>query len=247
MRHRRVWWALAVVALLAPSATASAAPCAMPDECPSGFCVDGVCCDTACTGECQGCSAAAKGGGADGECGPIPEGTLCLAAHCEDFDHLPDRFCDAAGVCADLGGAVSCYDDDPCTLELCDDPTGCGFVLAADGTPCGDGLTCGPDGCGPAPPTSSASSTGSGEGGSIATGGGVTSAAGVGGGGGESAEPADEGGCSCGAAGAPGDRSRSALALALGLAAAIRSGAARRWARRSGRAGCSRSPPSARS
>lgn len=30
--------------------------CATKDECPSGFCVDGVCCLDACTGECKACN-----------------------------------------------------------------------------------------------------------------------------------------------------------------------------------------------
>jgi hypothetical protein len=32
------------------------APCSIPSECDSGFCVDGVCCDTPCTGICTTCN-----------------------------------------------------------------------------------------------------------------------------------------------------------------------------------------------
>jgi hypothetical protein len=41
--------------------------CTSDSECLSGFCVDDVCCDTACTGGCEVCSLAA-GGSSDGTC-----------------------------------------------------------------------------------------------------------------------------------------------------------------------------------
>jgi hypothetical protein len=45
--------------------------CSAASQCSSGKCVDGVCCDTACDGTCDACTAAKKGGGSDGTCGPI--------------------------------------------------------------------------------------------------------------------------------------------------------------------------------
>jgi hypothetical protein len=58
--------------------------CSAASDCPSfGFCVDGVCCNTACgngdTGDCQACSKAA-GALDEGLCGPIVGGTVCRAA-----------------------------------------------------------------------------------------------------------------------------------------------------------------------
>jgi hypothetical protein len=54
--------------------------CGSADECKSGYCVDGVCCDTACGGgstlDCQVCSAAA-GASADGVCTLLPAGRMC--------------------------------------------------------------------------------------------------------------------------------------------------------------------------
>src|SRR5690606_23070874 len=51
--------------------------------CETGFCVDGVCCDTACghgsLDDCQVCSASA-GATADGVCTPIAAGTTCREA-----------------------------------------------------------------------------------------------------------------------------------------------------------------------
>lgn len=43
-------------------------PCTLGDECLSGFCSDGVCCDTACDQECYACSAATKQSGQNGAC-----------------------------------------------------------------------------------------------------------------------------------------------------------------------------------
>ena len=42
--------------------------CQLSAECHSGSCVDGVCCDSPCDGDCVGCSAATKGTGVDGVC-----------------------------------------------------------------------------------------------------------------------------------------------------------------------------------
>lgn len=50
-------------------------PCMSGAECPSSFCVDGVCCNTLCGGLCQACSAMKKGGGVDGTCGFVAAGT----------------------------------------------------------------------------------------------------------------------------------------------------------------------------
>jgi len=62
-------------------------PCAAPRECHSAFCVDGVCCDSACGGsdptDCQACSAAAGAiisSEGDGTCRPRRPGRLCRAS-----------------------------------------------------------------------------------------------------------------------------------------------------------------------
>jgi hypothetical protein len=70
--------------------------------CQTGFCVDGVCCDTACNTLCQACAAALKQSGADGACGPAKDDTnphkdacpMQPAASCG-----PDGMCDGNGAC----------------------------------------------------------------------------------------------------------------------------------------------------
>lgn len=60
--------------------------CGVPNECTSGFCVDGVCCAEACEGECAACDSA-------GSCTPHSTGT--------DPDAECDGgVCDGAGLCA---------------------------------------------------------------------------------------------------------------------------------------------------
>ncbi len=54
---------------------ANGAACLSNTYCANNFCVDGVCCNTNCVGLCQACSAALKGSGTNGTCGPIAAGT----------------------------------------------------------------------------------------------------------------------------------------------------------------------------
>src|SRR5690606_22827822 len=74
-------------------------------ECLSGHCTDGVCCATACIGECVACTAAKKGGGIDGYCDVVAdginprslcsEGLVCKAGACGFPDTCPE--------CEDVG------------------------------------------------------------------------------------------------------------------------------------------------
>lgn len=53
---------------------AKGVPCGNVLECMSNFCVDGVCCESACLGTCKACSNA-KTGGMDGTCANVATGT----------------------------------------------------------------------------------------------------------------------------------------------------------------------------
>ncbi len=60
--------------------------CDEPSDCDGGlFCVDGVCCNSTCTGSCEACNVA----GAEGTCAPIPTGTdpdgECPGFSCDGF------------------------------------------------------------------------------------------------------------------------------------------------------------------
>jgi len=73
----------------APNGTA----CTAASQCQSGFCVDGFCCNVACTGTCQACSAA-KSTGANGACSPV------------DMNTDPDTECAGSTTC---NGAGACW------------------------------------------------------------------------------------------------------------------------------------------
>lgn len=122
--------------------------CSAAGECPSGFCVDGVCCASACgagaTNDCQACSVAA-GGTSDGVCTALSAtaapSTICRASA---------GVCDRAETCA--AGATTCPADarepsttacraaaGPCDVaEHCD---GASVACGAD-TRLGAGSTC---------------------------------------------------------------------------------------------------------
>jgi MYXO-CTERM domain-containing protein len=92
--------------------------CSAGAQCVSGFCADGVCCNTACgggTSDCQACSVAA-GAATDGACGPTT-GNACSDA----------LACTTAEVCA----AGTCTGTNPC-------PSG---ASCSEGGP--GGFTCG--------------------------------------------------------------------------------------------------------
>jgi MYXO-CTERM domain-containing protein len=84
-------------------------------ECASGFCVDGVCCDKACNGTCEGCTNALTGQ-TTGACKPITAATD-PQGDCSDF---------GAGTCSQNG--------------LCSGSASC--QLYASGTQCADVASC---------------------------------------------------------------------------------------------------------
>lgn len=106
------------------TARAVGEPCGSSAECDSDFCVDGVCCETACSGgmnDCQACSAALTGG-SDGACLPL-SASAAGEVVCRDADGV----CDAAEHC--VGGERLCPED----------------VFTAGGTECrAPGLGCDP-------------------------------------------------------------------------------------------------------
>lgn len=103
--------------------SANGAACSSPGECASGFCTDGVCCESSCGGggsdDCQACSVAA-GGTADGTC----------TNFCDDGDACTADACDAISGCTNtaIDGCCSadldCDDGDACTDDTCSESGG---------------------------------------------------------------------------------------------------------------------------
>lgn len=116
------------------------ADCGAQNECIDTCSADGVCCDAACTGECESCLETLTGM-PQGTCAPILSGVK-PPDECND-----DEVCDGVGDCKKVGGA-------PCTLNpqgqclsgncvdgrCCD--TACDQVCEA----CSNNLSGGPDG-----------------------------------------------------------------------------------------------------
>ncbi|XYH97831.1 hypothetical protein ACMHYB_60445 [Sorangium sp. So ce1128] len=110
--------------------------CAAADECASSFCVDGVCCNSACGGgatDCQACSVAA-GAAVNGTCGPLTGNA------CNDGDACTTNDTCSAGAC--VGVPPNCDDSNVCTNDSCNPSTGCVHTNVSNGTQCNDGSAC---------------------------------------------------------------------------------------------------------
>jgi hypothetical protein len=92
--------------------------CTVAAQCASGFCVDGVCCGTACDGACQSCSQT----GEVGTCSPVKNAT--------DDACRSGSTCDGAGACRkDLGR--SCAASADCASGSCVDGVCCATTACA--------------------------------------------------------------------------------------------------------------------
>jgi hypothetical protein len=114
--------------------------CSGNNQCTGNACVDGFCCNTPCSGECQACSAA-KTGGSNGTCAPVQAG--------QDPDNeCADQgaaSCGTTGVCGGQNAcakyavnteceAAKCSNGNALSARKCD---GAGTCQAATSTACG--------------------------------------------------------------------------------------------------------------
>lgn len=106
--------------------------CSSGAQCDSGLCVDGVCCESTCPGECQACDVP----GQAGYCRPVANGTACG----------DDNPCDGVDACQSgtctTGAPPNCDDANPCTDDSCATGAGCVYSPYVDGTDCSDGDVC---------------------------------------------------------------------------------------------------------
>jgi MYXO-CTERM domain-containing protein len=136
---------------LAPPPDATPAPvrvlvaeCKYPTDCPSGFCVGGVCCDSACDGKCQSCTLPS----APGHCAPVPYGTD--PRHSCGADGNCVSTCDGAGGCVAAAAGAECRVSHCTGLSTGVGPTYCssyGAACSADGA---QPFDCGAYACDPA-------------------------------------------------------------------------------------------------
>jgi hypothetical protein len=142
------------------------ATCSRDDECESGNCVDGLCCDTGCSGQCEACNVPGKrgtcspatgkpvgtraacagegslcGGACDGTdrlgCTYPGFGTLCVEPSCANDRATVAAFCNGSGLCP-AGETVDCPEGCDRTGTLCDN--GCVGTCSSLGTYCSGGV-----------------------------------------------------------------------------------------------------------
>ena len=106
--------------------------CSSAGQCDSGYCVDGVCCNSSCNGACTACDVA----GQRGTCVQVSNGTPC-----PDSDPCNGTETCQSGNCL-AGAAPTCDDRNICTVDSCLPGTGCIFNPYADGTNCADNDVC---------------------------------------------------------------------------------------------------------
>ncbi len=94
------------------------APCTRAQQCASNFCVDGVCCESACADVCSTCD----GAGTEGACVAAQQDDACGAlacpedTECRTYDSTDVGNCDGVGLCAtiaacaqvDVAGGTAC-------------------------------------------------------------------------------------------------------------------------------------------
>jgi hypothetical protein len=144
-------------------------PCSAGTECASTYCVDGVCCNSNCTGACHSCAlstslgtcAPSPAGNGDphkvcldqpatscgtdgtcdgaGNCHKYPTGTQCASESCATGIYTPPSVCDANGNC-------NAPDALGCAPYVCDG-TRC-FSACTDSTDCSTGNVCTNSSCG---------------------------------------------------------------------------------------------------
>src|SRR5438477_340808 len=86
--------------------------CGCADDCESGFCVEGICCKTACQGACVACNVAGRAG----TCSPVDEGRTDPRGLCKDEGAAS---CGKTGACDGFGGCSLYPAETVCMPTMC--------------------------------------------------------------------------------------------------------------------------------
>jgi hypothetical protein len=92
--------------------------CTADVQCQNGHCVDGVCCNQACTGPCRSCSLP---GPTLGRCTMTPAGTVDPRKSCVDMSSAScgtDGKCDGAGACSSYPPTSTTCGQESCTNDV---------------------------------------------------------------------------------------------------------------------------------
>jgi MYXO-CTERM domain-containing protein len=121
----------AFVAKLTQPELGPGAPCSLAEQCGSGYCVDGVCCDVACSGQCQACDVA----GSAGKCTAVmgaPHGSRPACTACGSCDGT------STSMCSEPASATPCGASCCSSPNVCD-PNGTCVVPTSSGCGCTTG------------------------------------------------------------------------------------------------------------
>ncbi|HXT99792.1 MAG TPA: hypothetical protein VN903_02295, partial [Polyangia bacterium] len=88
------------------------ATCKTGDQCASGFCADGVCCNVACEGPCLSCNLM----GREGRCWPLDTDAADTRGICRDQGPTS---CGQTGFCDGIGGCAKYARDTVCVTPTC--------------------------------------------------------------------------------------------------------------------------------
>ena len=120
--------------------------CTSGNQCQSGNCVDGLCCDSTCTGQCEACNVT----GSEGECVPVTGAPVGGRAACADDGSACGGACDGVetDACVYPGAetvcrAASCTDGFATAEALCGGTGACPAAIVQDCAP----FSCGPVAC----------------------------------------------------------------------------------------------------
>lgn len=89
----------------------------------------GVCCDTACGSQCEGCKKSTKGQGADGTCGKVADHTDLK----NDCDSDPTKPCGFTGACDGEGKCRNVPEGTSCGVSTCIGNSARGQICDGDG------------------------------------------------------------------------------------------------------------------
>ncbi|MFI5300093.1 MAG: hypothetical protein ACHREM_18555, partial [Polyangiales bacterium] len=117
------------------------AVCAAVTDCTSGFCEEGVCCDTACAGSCNSCLAS-RSGGTDGTCAPVSSMSKCASCNVDgDCSYTSPAYC-VGKICTGPGAVgAPCVGFESCVSGYCVAGT---CTSGALGQPCAAATDCAP-------------------------------------------------------------------------------------------------------
>jgi hypothetical protein len=116
--------------------------CSCADECASGFCVDGLCCNNACAGLCRACNVPTS----PGLCAPIPAGASpVVPGQCAAE---PIASCGLDGTCDGAGGCRRFPDGTVCVPGKCQGALVTGAMVCVGGAcKAGPTTSCSPYTC----------------------------------------------------------------------------------------------------